>query len=124
MSYFKYLRMPWLAGLTVLLLLSGCTALFKGNQQLDRANYAQAIPLYQEYLASHPDSVEARRNMGLAYLRSGQTDDAMVALKAAVAKDPKDQLASKVFDHPLTRELVLFAFSDSALALRQSAGTA
>jgi len=35
-----------------------------------------------------------------------------------------ESLAAKLFAHPLTRELVIFALSDSALALRRSAGTA
>jgi len=35
-----------------------------------------------------------------------------------------DLLAAKLFAHPITRELIVFALSDSALALRQSAGTA
>ena len=33
-------------------------------------------------------------------------------------------LSARLFDHPLARELVLFALSDSALALRQAVGTA
>jgi hypothetical protein len=79
-----------------------------------------------------PDSSQWRQAMRIASLRAAYvlTGDLAATLAALLRFDdelgqhPKDQLASKVFDHPLTRELVLFAFSDSALALRQSAGTA
>ena len=61
----------------VLFLLIGCNALLKGNRMLGQKNYNEAIALYKEYLSENPESLEAKRKLGLAYLESGQIDPAI-----------------------------------------------
>jgi len=87
---FTVRRTSWIAGLTALVMLSGCSGLYKADYELDQSNYAKAIPLYKEYLGSHPDSADARRSMGVALMRSGQVDAAMAEFNAVLAKHPKD----------------------------------
>jgi len=78
------------------------------------------------------DTTAWRQAMRVAGLRAAYvvTGDLTATLTQAIRTDhdlgqvASDMLAAKLFAHPLTRELVIFALSDSALALRQSAGTA
>ncbi len=78
------------------------------------------------------DTTAWRQAMRVAGLRAAYvvTGDLTATLSQAVradgelAKASGDQLAAKVFAHPIARELIAFAVSDSALALRRSAGTA
>jgi tetratricopeptide (TPR) repeat protein len=83
-------RISWVAGLTALVLLGGCSSLYKADHELGMSNYTTAIPLYKDYLASHPDSADARRGMGVALMRSGQADAAIAEFNAVLAKKPKD----------------------------------
>jgi hypothetical protein len=70
--------------------------------------------------------------MRVAGLRAAYvaTGDLTATLMQAIRVDrdlalvPGNLLAAKLFGHPITRELVVFALSDSALELRRSAGTA
>lgn len=46
------------------------------------------IRAYLEYLAAHPDSVEARSNLGAALARTGRYDEAIAEYDMALAKSP------------------------------------
>jgi tetratricopeptide (TPR) repeat protein len=90
---FKHVKSGWLAGVVVALMLGGCSAMYKADQELAQSNYSRAIALYQEYLVEHPDSTDARRNLGLAQLRAGQADAAVGELRRVLQKDGKDAFA-------------------------------
>ena len=47
-----------------------------------------AIKAYREYLETHPDSVEARSNLGAALSRAGRYDEAIAEYDRALAKSP------------------------------------
>ena len=78
------------------------------------------------------DTTAWRQAMRITGLRAAYvaTGNISATLSQAIRADhelgqvPRDTLAAKVFDYPITREVILFALSDSALALRRSAGTA
>jgi hypothetical protein len=83
-------------------------------------------------IRAQADTTAWRGSMRVAGLRAAYvvTGDLTATLAQAIRTDrdlsqvPSDSLAAKLFAHPVTRELVIFALSDSALALRRSAGTA
>jgi hypothetical protein len=72
-----------------------------------------------------------RQTMRIAGLRAAYivTGDLTATLSQAIrserdlAQVTGDTLAAKLLENPITRELVVFALSDAALALRRSAGT-
>ena len=78
------------------------------------------------------DTTAWRQAMRVAGLRAAYvvTGYLSATLAQAIRTDrdlgqiASDLLAAKLFAHPITRELIVFALSDSALALRRSAGTA
>ena len=78
------------------------------------------------------DTSAWRQAMRVAGLRAAYvvTGDLTATLMQAIRADrelsqvPGSLLAAKLFEDPITREVVVFALSDSALALRRSAGTA
>jgi hypothetical protein len=74
----------------LLLFLSGCGGPAKANLKLDQKKYGEAIPLYQSYLKENPDSPEARRNLGLAYFKSGEQDKAAEEFKKVLRAEPGD----------------------------------
>ena len=61
----------------------------KGNVQLTRKNYEEAIRYYQESIAKNPEFSDAFLNLGLAYLQLDQLDKAMEALSRAIEIDPE-----------------------------------
>jgi tetratricopeptide (TPR) repeat protein len=46
------------------------------------------VAAYREYLETHPDSVEARSNLGAALAREGRYDEAIAEYDRALAKSP------------------------------------
>ncbi len=78
------------------------------------------------------DTSAWRQAIRVAGLRAAYvvTGDLTATLMQALRTDPElgqvpgNLLAAKLFDHPVTREVMVFALSDSGLALRRSAGTA
>ncbi|GEM_PF-2291181 len=75
-------------------LLTGCSGFSKANTKLEQKKYDEAIPLYQEYLQQHPESAEARRSMGIAYLKSGHPDKAAAEFRSILEKKIKDPYSS------------------------------
>jgi tetratricopeptide (TPR) repeat protein len=77
-------------------LLVGCGGfeLMKAEQQLGREQYEEAIHLYEEYLAEHPDSVRARCKLGFAYLKTGRLDPAVSEFERVLATEPGEPYAT------------------------------
>ena len=61
----------------------------KGNVQLTRKNYEEAIRYYQEAILKNPDFADAYLNQGLAYLQLDQLNEAFQAFSAAIGLDSK-----------------------------------
>jgi len=51
-------------------------------------NIPAAIPVYEKYLAAHPDSAMALSNLGAAYAHVGRYDDAIVQCRRALKLQP------------------------------------
>lgn len=73
-----------------LLFFSACNELIKADYNLATKNYAEAIPIYEEFLAGNPDSVQARSRLGFAYLKTGRYDQAIEAFNTAINAKPGD----------------------------------
>jgi cytochrome c-type biogenesis protein CcmH/NrfG len=56
--------------------------------------YAEAIPLYQQYLEKNPENVNARTDMAYAIANNGAIDSAIVELYRVIREDPKHQNAT------------------------------
>lgn len=80
--------------LSTILLLAGCSGLSKANARLEQKKYDEAIQLYQEYLQQHPESLEARRNMGRAYLKAAHPDKAVAEFRSILKKKIEDPYSS------------------------------
>jgi len=76
-------------------LMVGCGGfeLMKAEQQLVREQYDEAVRLYEEYLAEHPDSVRGRSKLGFAYLKTGRLDEAVSAFERVLAMEPGEPYA-------------------------------
>ncbi len=76
----------------LLVSLSGCggLGLMKADLQLAGKQYAQAIPVYTEYLTEHPDSVPAHNKLGFAYLKTGQLDNAAKEFESVLKLEPNN----------------------------------
>ncbi len=75
--------------LALSLFFSGCGTMmaeFKMRQE----SYEEAIPLYREYLAEHPDQFRVRSRLGFASLKTGRMDEAIVELEKALDQEPGD----------------------------------
>ncbi len=71
-----------------LIFLAGCSVLTKANVKLSQKQYEDAILLYEEYLEKHPDAVEARSGLGVAYFKIGFLDEAIAAFEAVPETKP------------------------------------
>jgi hypothetical protein len=92
----------------------------------------RALEEIAQRIRPQSDTTAFRQAVRAAGLRAAYvvTGDLSATLAQAIRADrelaqvSRDLLAGKLFEHPLTRELITFALSDAALALRRSAGTA
>ena len=77
-------------------LLVGCggVELMKAEHQLNREHYEEAISLYEEYLAEHPDSVRGQCKLGFAYLKTGRLDEAVSTFERVLATKPGEPYAT------------------------------
>jgi tetratricopeptide (TPR) repeat protein len=57
-------------------------------QQAQTTDPEATIRAYREYLDAHPDSMEARSNLGAALSRAGRYDEAIAEYDRALAKSP------------------------------------
>lgn len=77
----------------------------EGVAFFDAGNDADAIRAYAEAVKADPDLSKAHYNMGLAYWRMGQPDQARECFRKALDSDPADTAASAM----LTRASRLIA---------------
>lgn len=59
-------------------------------QQPQTGDVDSAIRAYRTYLDAHPDSVEARSNLGAALARAGRYDEAIAEYDRALSKSPEN----------------------------------
>jgi tetratricopeptide (TPR) repeat protein len=74
----------------VLAMLSGCTPYMKGTMNIEGENYAAAIDNFQEELSKNPNNWRARQQLGLAYLKTGQNNEAIAELQYVLGQEPAD----------------------------------
>lgn len=78
----------------MLALFPGCSAFMKGDMRLARSDYRGAVELYTTYLAEHPDNVDAKSNLGFAYVKAGMLDDAVDEFQSLLKITPGDPFAT------------------------------
>jgi tetratricopeptide (TPR) repeat protein len=61
----------------------------KANLNLVKGNYPEAIRLYDEALSKYPEFPDALHNKSIALFKQNKKEDALVAVEAALALDPK-----------------------------------
>jgi tetratricopeptide (TPR) repeat protein len=74
-------------------LLYGCSSKMQAKWAQMRDNPAAAIPHLQGYLDSHPESLDARRQLGRAYLQVGRNPEAAGEFETILKTDPQDPCA-------------------------------
>ena len=60
-----------------------------------KGEHKKALPLYETFLASYPDSAIPIRELGMMQMAGGGYRDAMVTFSRAVSLDPTDPVSSK-----------------------------
>ena len=65
----------------------------RGVKHAQRGDYKQAISLFKQALEIVPNHTDARRNLAMAYLESGNQEKAKDYLTEVLALDPKDAWA-------------------------------
>jgi tetratricopeptide (TPR) repeat protein len=60
----------------------------KGTMDIERKDYAAAIENFEEELTKDPSNWQARRQLGLAYLKTGQNDKAISELQGVLGQEP------------------------------------
>ncbi len=62
----------------------------KAGIMLSQKKYEEAIPIYKDFIAKHPDVVDARSRLGFAYLKLGRLDEAITQFETALKMEPGD----------------------------------
>ena len=76
----------------IVLLLTSCTFM-KADMNFFQGDYQNAIPLYQKYLAHHPDAIDCRNKIGFAFLKSGRLDEAEKTFTDVLSLDEDNSYA-------------------------------
>ena len=77
-----------------MVVITGCSAYMAGNIKLAGENYEEAIAKYQEALANNPDDWRARKKLGYAYIKTGQTDKAIDEFNRVLQQKPGESYAT------------------------------
>lgn len=75
-------------GLAACVLALGCAGHYKGNLALNRGDHVQGARLLEQAVAEYPDWVNARIDLGRAYLYLGRDEEAREQLALAAEMDP------------------------------------
>ena len=65
-----------------------------GSRLLNHGKQSEALALFERIARDHPGSMEAIGNLGDAYMQTGRKQDAIAALKKALAVLPNDPTVS------------------------------
>lgn len=71
-----------------LVALTGCTPYMKGTMDIERQNYAAAIENFEQVLSDNPNNWQARRQLGLAYMKTGQNEKAISEFQGVLGQEP------------------------------------
>jgi len=58
----------------------------EGNSLLAQGNYDQALQVFEEFMAKHPDIYQVRLNIGTCYLKKGELEKAEVEFRLVLDK--------------------------------------
>jgi len=67
-----------------------------GRALLEKAKFAEAVQVFWQNAADHPDSFEAHLDLGEAYLGAGKKDEAAKSLEKALSLKPGDACAKEL----------------------------
>lgn len=76
----------------------------KAIQRAKQGDYRKAIGIWERVIELDPANVEARRNLGMAYVELQETDKARENLVEAAVLDPKDAWSFVVLGNILAKE--------------------
>jgi len=85
-------------------------------QTARRGDAAGAVSQYRELVRDHPGLVDAWLTLALGHAATGRTDDALAALDAALAADPR---CARAYDHKAVTLGRLKRFADAMTTLDQ-----
>lgn len=77
-----------------LLSITGCSSYQQGLMQAQRHQYPAAIEHFEKALQSDPGDLEARRQLGHAYLKNGQRAEAIEQFRQVLAQKPEDPFST------------------------------
>jgi len=60
---------------------------------MEAGDFAKALPMLEQHVATSPEDVGAKVNLAIAYRETGQLDRALDVLEKAVAQDPNQAAA-------------------------------
>ncbi len=76
----------------------------KATQRAQQGDYRKAVAIWERVIELDPANVEARRNLGMAYVELQETDKARENLVEAAVLDPKDAWSFVVLGNILAKE--------------------
>ncbi len=76
----------------------------KATQRAQQGDYLKAVAIWERVIELDPANVEARRNLGMAYVELQETDKARENLVKAAVLDPKDAWSFVVLGNILAKE--------------------
>ena len=76
----------------------------KATQRAKQGDYRKAVGIWERVIELDPSNVEARRNVGMAYVELQETDKAREHLIEAALLDPKDAWSFVVLGNILAKE--------------------
>lgn len=76
----------------------------KATQRAKQGDYRKAVGIWERVIELDPANVEARRNLGMAYIELQETDKAREHLVEAAVLDPKDAWSFVVLGNILAKE--------------------
>lgn len=76
----------------------------KGSERAKQGEYQKAVGIYSRVLELDPSNVEARRNLGMAFMELGELEKAREHLIEAATLDPNDAWSYVVLGNILARD--------------------
>ena len=76
----------------------------KGSERAKRGEYQKAVGIFSRVLELDPSNIEARRNLGMAFMELGELEKAREHLIEAATLDPNDAWSYVVLGNILARD--------------------